>query len=298
MNKLPFLIIIAVALFAGVVILAPMGESEAAGYNTYYQPYQSSYYSPYSSYNYGTQVPYGWQVYCPPGYTYTGSVCLWQGASYGYNSYGGGSPYNYGNYNNYNYPFNNSFFTGQYNYNPYNYNYGSTGNLDVDIKADDTSVDEGDRVKITWDVDGNATSCYDSNSRNDSDWNGYVDEDGDSDTVRPDRDTTYYIRCWNNLYSATDSVTVRVDEDNNDIRVTVWADDTHIDDGDSTRIRWDVDGNADRCDASNNRGDNDFEGRIDEDGGSITVRPDRDTKYTVECENGDSDSDSVTVFVD
>ncbi len=73
----------------------------------------------------------------------------------------------------------------------------------------------------------------------------------------------------------------------------ITASPSRIDDGERTTLRWDTRG-AD--DARINQGI----GRVDEDGGSIRVSPDEDTTYrlTVENDDGDEETCSVTVRVD
>ncbi|MDP9249165.1 MAG: hypothetical protein M3M85_01490 [bacterium] len=86
----------------------------------------------------------------------------------------------------------------------------------VDLRADDTSIDEGDETELTW-TSTNADSCSRTGGRNGWEDNS-VSTSGDFDTGDLSRDTTYTIRCVNNFGSDTDSVTVRVDDDDDNDR--------------------------------------------------------------------------------
>lgn len=222
------LVIFAAALFVGGAFLLPTTEADSSGYNWYgaqygvqYNQYGYSYSQPYyggsyPSYGQGYNsipsyhVPAGWTVTCPTGYTWTGSVCLWQGSTgypqYGYHPFGG--MYYGGGYNN---SYSPTFYGANFFDSRFHDDFDDDDDIRVDVRADDTRIDEGDSTRIRWTVDGNADVCRASNSRGDDDFEGTIDEDGGSMRVRPDRTTTYTVRCENGT-SDSDSVTVRVDE--------------------------------------------------------------------------------------
>jgi uncharacterized repeat protein (TIGR01451 family) len=86
------------------------------------------------------------------------------------------------------------------------------GNVSVNIYADDTSIDEGDETMVRWDSN-NADYCTASGGTNG--WSGSRNTSGSFDTGSLDNDETYRITCYNQNGSATDYVTINVDEDNN-----------------------------------------------------------------------------------
>jgi hypothetical protein len=112
--------------------------------------------------------------------------------------------------------------------------------------------------------------------------------------VSPDEDTTYTMTVENGNDEETCSVTVRVDEEEDDISCELTASNRSIEEGDEVTLRWETDGDVD--DARFNQGI----GRVDEDGGTRRVSPNSDTRYvlTVENDNGDEDTCSVTIDVD
>lgn len=83
------------------------------------------------------------------------------------------------------------------------------------------------------------------------------------------------------------------DTNDEDLWCDIDASDRTIDEGDSTRLEFEIEG-ADE--ASINRG----VGRVDEDGGEERVSPREDTTYrlTVENDDGDTETCSVTIKVD
>lgn len=164
----------------------------------------------------------------------------------------------------------------------------------VNLTADDTDIDSGDSTILRW-SSNNADTCNASGGTNG--WSGNRNLSGTFDTGSLTSTRTYSITCSNNTGSANDSVTVRVNDNNEeDISVDISADDTDIEYGDNTIIRWDSD-NADDCRASSGSsgwsGDRDLSGSFRT--GSLTD----DTTYRIRCtnDNGDSDDDSVTVRV-
>ncbi|OGI92489.1 hypothetical protein A2933_01115 [Candidatus Nomurabacteria bacterium RIFCSPLOWO2_01_FULL_46_18] len=174
------------------------------------------------------------------------------------------------------------------------------GNVSVDIRADDTSIDEGNGTRVRWESD-NADFCEGDGGANG--WNNRdLDTDGSFNTGDLSRDTIFRITCFDdNGDSDSDSVTINVDEDNNNdsgnVSVDIRADDTSIDFEGFTRIRWESD-NADFCEGDG--GANGWNNRdLDENGSFNTGSLTRNTTFRITCENddGDSDSDSVTIRV-
>ena len=87
-------------------------------------------------------------------------------------------------------------------------------NISVNLNADDTSIDDGDETELYW-TSNNAVYCNRTGGRNGWSLNN-VGISGDFDTGNLSSDTTYSITCYNNVgNSAIDSVTVRVEDDNN-----------------------------------------------------------------------------------
>ena len=165
----------------------------------------------------------------------------------------------------------------------------------VDLRVDDNIVDEGDSTTLRW-TSNYANSCYAS-----GDWSGSKSTNSSQSTGSLFSTRSYHITCTGPGGQASDSVTVTVrdnnddDDDNNDsnVTVTIRADDTLIDEGDSTILRWNST-NADYCLASQ-----DWSGTKDEDDSESTGRLFDDQTYRITCyNNSDSDSDSVTVRVE
>src|SRR6185369_11779929 len=135
-----------------------------------------------------------------------------------YDNYGYTDNYYYGG----TYPCGNNHQTCQ---DPYAVNYRGSlpcryqdnnhyNNVDVNITADDRDVDYGDSTRIRWDSD-NADYCNASGGTNDWDDND-IGTSGTFYTGALRRDETFKIACYNNRDSANDSVTVRVDDNNDD----------------------------------------------------------------------------------
>lgn len=169
----------------------------------------------------------------------------------------------------------------------------------VDLRADDYSIDYNDSTTIRWDSDD---ADYCSASGGDNGWSGSRGRSGTFYTQALDRDTTYYITCHNDSGSDSDSITIRVYDDyDNDYddrrtpRVDLRADDYYIDYGENTNIRWDSD-DADYCRASG--GTNGWSGNRSRSGTFYTGSITQDTTYTMNCYNSRSSrSDSVTIRV-
>jgi uncharacterized repeat protein (TIGR01451 family) len=113
----------------------------------------------------------------------------------------------------------------------------------VDISASPTSISSGDQSRLTWNST-NADSCYSTNG-----WSGNKAVDG-SQYVYPSQTTTYTIICQNGSRTAQDSVTVYVNDDNNNnLSVDMYASPTSISRSDSSTLYWSST-DADYCTAS------------------------------------------------
>jgi len=160
--------------------------------------------------------------------------------------------------------------------------------LSCDMSASDYSIEDGDDVTLRWDSDGADDARINQGI-------GRVNESG-TKRVSPSRDTTYVLTVENDEGDEEDcSVTIRVDEDDDtDLWCKLTASDENIEEGDRVRLTWDTRGDV--RDARINQGI----GSVDEDGGSETVTPNRDTRYvlTVEDDDGNEEDCSVTVNVD
>lgn len=158
----------------------------------------------------------------------------------------------------------------------------------VNLTAYPASITLGQSSTLSW------TSTY-TNSCSAS-WTGSVATSG-SQSVSPTATSYYTITCYGtNGQSVTDNATVSVNSANDNVSVNIYADDTNIDYGDSTRVRW-TSSNADYCTASN--GTNGWSGNRGTSGSFQTGSLYGDTTYRINCYNGnDSDTASVTVYVD
>jgi uncharacterized repeat protein (TIGR01451 family) len=167
-------------------------------------------------------------------------------------------------------------------------------NPTVNITANPTNVNQNGSSVVTWNST-NATSCSASGGSNG--WSGSKPISGTFYTGALTNATTYFITCSNSTGSANDSVTVTVNGNNNsDVTVNIYADDTSIDEGDSTRVYWDST-NADYCTASG--GTNGWSGSRNTSGSFYTGSLDSDETYRITCYNAsDSATDSVLINVD
>src|SRR3989344_4866257 len=117
----------------------------------------------------------------------------------------------------------------------------------VDLTADDTSIDFGASTTLRWNTSGNPTSCVASNG-----WSGSKNVSGGSQSTGTLTSTrTFRIDCSNSAGSDFDSVTVTVGNQPQPPSVDISADDTSIDFGASTTLRWNTSGNPTSCTASN-----------------------------------------------
>ena len=164
----------------------------------------------------------------------------------------------------------------------------------VNLTASPTHVSYNGVSTLSWNSD-NATSCMATGGANN--WGGSVPLDGSQSSGNLTHTTTFTITCTNGQgQSATDSATVTVDSVGNQPTVNLTADDTSIDDGDHTTLRW-TSNNADYCTASGGR--NGWSGSRSTSGTFNTGDLHNDTTYTIQCYNNyGSATDSVTVRVD
>lgn len=94
--------------------------------------------------------------------------------------------------------------------------------VSCDLSVSDSRVEEGDRVTLEWETDGNP------NYASINQGIGRVDEDGGDERVEIDGDTTFRMTVRNNDGDEdTCSVTVRVDEENNFSSVTFVGEPTN-----------------------------------------------------------------------
>ncbi|MEO5635296.1 MAG: hypothetical protein ABIS26_01155, partial [Candidatus Paceibacterota bacterium] len=168
----------------------------------------------------------------------------------------------------------------------------------VNIYADDTSLQSGDSTRIHWDSD-NADRCEATSGTNG--WSGNRGTSGSFNTGSLTSSKTYRIECTNDDsgQSESDSVTVDVSRNtnnNNNLDVRISADNTNLIYGGSTTVRWNTN-DADSCYGSG--GSNGWQGNKSSSGGSFSTGPlTFTTTYSINCSgSGGSDSDSVTVFV-
>lgn len=170
-----------------------------------------------------------------------------------------------------------------------------TQNPTVSLTANPTSVGFGGSSILTW-TSTNATSCNASGGTNG--WTGIQNTSGTFNTQALFSTTTYNITCTNGTGSATSSATVIVGNQppqGQNPTVDISADDTSIDDGDSTRIRWNSN-NATSCTASG--GTNGWTGSQGTSGTFFTGSLFSDVTYRITCFNNiGSATDSVTVRV-
>ncbi len=162
----------------------------------------------------------------------------------------------------------------------------------VDIRADDTSISSGDSTIIRW-TSQNADYCTASNGRNG--WSGSRNLSGSFNTRDLDSDTTYRITCTNNNGSANDSVTVRVDDSQDEPTVRISANPTTVQYNGVSYVTWNSE-NADTCTA--NGGANGWSGNKNLSGSFYTGSLTYTTTFRITCRNDSgSADDSVTVNV-
>jgi len=188
----------------------------------------------------------------------------------------------------YTYPYYQDNYNGNYNY---NYTYRAPEQSPTcTLSANQTSIDEGDDVRLTWST-SNATNISINNGV------GTVSRSG-SDTVSPSSSRTYVLVASGPGGTVWCSETILVDEDtdNNDNNDNVRCDsftasDTRVDEGDEVTLRWRT---TDANDVRINQG----VGDVDDDG-SERVTIDEDTTFTLTARDGsDTDTCRVTVRVE
>ncbi len=162
----------------------------------------------------------------------------------------------------------------------------------VDIRADDLNIDSGDTTNIRWTSD-NADTCRASGGRNN--WSGSKNTSGTFYTGALRTDTTYEITCTNDAGSDTDSVTVRVDDNNNTPSVTIYANPSSVIYNGTSTITWTSD-NATSCTA--NGGVNGWSGSKNLSGSFYTGNLTYATTFSITCRNSSGSAvDSTTVSV-
>lgn len=156
------------------------------------------------------------------------------------------------------------------------------------FKANPSSIEKGDSSIISWTTSNCTTISI-------SGIGSYGLGKNSSQVVWPTSTKSYTITAvGSNGSTSSRTVTVYVDEQSNDNECRIddfSASDTSIDDGDSTKLRWNTTG-CDRVKISDI-------GNVDEDG-SKTVYPRKDITYTLTAYNDDGDSikDTVRIYVD
>lgn len=154
------------------------------------------------------------------------------------------------------------------------------------FNADDTSIEEGDSTDLNW----TTTGCDYVNIRS-SDQNFDNRDEDDSVSVSPDQTTTYTLHAYPNGGSRTVRITVDDNNDTCDID-SFSASPTSIDRGRTSTLRWNTSGDVDYVTISELSGQRSGDS-------SISVSPYSTTTYTlrVYCNNGNSRTDTVTVYV-
>ncbi len=167
-------------------------------------------------------------------------------------------------------------------------------NLRCDITVRPSTVDDGDYVTVEW----NTTDADDVDINNGV---GDVSDDG-TKRVRVTSDKTFILTARNGNDTVTCRDSVNVDEDDNDdnLRCSLRASDKDIKSGDKVTLSW-TNKETDRIVLRDSHGktiaDSDDDRKIDEDKDSLTVKPTKDTKYTLTAYDG-SDRDTCTVDID
>lgn len=160
-----------------------------------------------------------------------------------------------------------------------------TSNCSVDLSASDTSINDGDSSVLSW-------TSQDCTSLNLTDI-GSVSSSG-SRTVYPHSDRTYTLTGYGrNGDTDQDSVTIYVNNNNSTCSIDdFYASDTSINRGDTTTLHWSTSGDVDYVTI------NPSLGNVSDDG-SQSVSPYQTTTYNmyVRCNNGNTDTDSVTIYV-
>ncbi len=166
-------------------------------------------------------------------------------------------------------------------------------NPTVSIHASPSTVNYNGSAVISWNSN-NASYCSASGGTNG--WAGNKNLSGTFNTGNLTNTTTYQITCTNSSGSVNGSATVYVSgAQTQNPTVSIDADDSSLDYGESTRIRWNSN-NADYCTASG--GTNGWSGNRNTSGSFYTGQMTSDKTFRINCyNNSGSDSDSVTVRV-
>ena len=155
-----------------------------------------------------------------------------------------------------------------------------------DFTANPTSITSGGSSYLNWDTTNCTSVSVSGNNFNSNTLNG-------SQPVYPTYTTVYTLTAYGNGGQQTQSVTVYVNNNNNNICSIsdFYASDTNIDSGDSTTLYWDTD----YCTSANISSI----GTVNSSGGSKIVYPNNNTNYYVLTAYGNNGSDtrSVTISV-
>jgi len=166
----------------------------------------------------------------------------------------------------------------------------------VNLTADNSNVTYNGSTYLRWNST-NAVSCTANGGTNG--WVGTKNTSSSFYTGALTNTTTYNITCTNNSGSAYDSVTVNVDNNNNNQLPTVnlRANPTSINSGNSAYVNWNPTNNPTYCSASG--GSNNWTGsRSTYNGNFFTGTLYNTTTYTMTCSNNaGSRTESVTVYV-
>lgn len=161
----------------------------------------------------------------------------------------------------------------------------------VTITTDSTSLPYNGSTVIRWNSD-NATSCIASGGANG--WAGNRDPDGVFDTGSLSNTTMFSIKCSNNAGSSpTKSVTVNVQNQPASPTVNLTADETNINYGESTILRW-TSSNATSCSAN---GANGWSGPKNTNGSQSTGSLTQTNTYSITCYGANNKQANASVRI-
>ncbi len=166
----------------------------------------------------------------------------------------------------------------------------------VDFRASDTSIDEGDNTTLTWDTTG-VTSLSINNGVSSTALDG-------SEVVSPNSDTTYTLTASNGKDTISCPLTISVDEDNggggggsSSPRCELDISEDEIKRGERVTLKWET-SNATEVILKDNHGKTlmTTEDKISSDkkelyDGEMTLSPQEDTTYTLIAERGSKDKE-------
>ena len=163
----------------------------------------------------------------------------------------------------------------------------------VDLRADDTTLDSGDSTNVRW-TSSNADTCRGTDGRNG--WSGNKNLSGTFYTGSLTTDTTYRITCTNEDGSVDDTITIRVnDEEEDRPTVNIYASPSSVNYNGSSTVTWNS-SNADSCTA--NSGVNGWSGSKGLSGSFYTGNLTTTTTFNITCRNdAGSSTDSTTIGV-